>query len=252
MTDMNTGKTHYDFIDMIGETHETARNYPERRWNQYYHKSYRFTVKRMLGDVRGKSVIDIGTSHGAWFPFLRARGFQPIYGVELDEQRAALAKRGGYDEVYHCDAKKIPHESNSFDFALSNDVFVHILQKEDKIAVLKEIFRILKPGGIFILNHTMSVAFRFSAYHIDKYCSFLSLHEFLSLIIQNTDFTIVDIKPTYYSHRDVLPGIFKKAIRQALVRAPFGVMLLFLMDYVNVRKKSLEESDTIYLKVVKQ
>jgi ubiquinone/menaquinone biosynthesis C-methylase UbiE len=245
-------KTHYDYIDIIGKTHVTTRNYVEKRWNQYYFKSYSYTVDKMLGTIDGQSIIDIGTSHGSWFRFLKAKGFGKIYGVEIDSGRTELAKKCGYDLVYNCDAANVPLADNSTDFAVSNDVFVHILRLEDKIAVLKKVEKILRPGGIFILNHAMSRAFKYGGYRVEKYCSFFNLDEFLTLITGNTKFEIVDIKPTFFMHRNKPRGFFRKAIRHLTVMMPFGVSLLFLIDYFNARKLNIQESDAVYVKLQKK
>jgi ubiquinone/menaquinone biosynthesis C-methylase UbiE len=107
--------------------------------------------------------------------------FHPILGVELDPQRAQQAKESGYDQVYNCDAVKIPLPDNSMDLSVSNDMFVHILELEHKIAVLKEMERVLKPGGIFILNHPMSRAFGFKDYHVQEYFSFPEIISYMKL-----------------------------------------------------------------------
>ncbi len=249
---MGKEKTHYDYIDVIGETHATTKNYLEKRWNQYYFKSYRYVVNKMLGKVQGQSILDVGTSHGAWLDFLKSKNFMEIYGVEIDSRRAELAKKSGYTEVYNCDAADVPLVNNSIDYAVSNDVFVHILRLDDKIAVLKKVESILKPGGSFILNHAMSRALNYDGYTVEKHCSYLSLHEFIFLIINNTKFEIADIKPTYFSFSNKKRGCLAKALRHIIVMLPLGVSFLFLMDYFHTRSISIQESDTVYLKLRKK
>ena len=140
-------KTHHDHLDRIGNTAATAVGYLEKRWNKYYLRTEQKTVSNLLKDEINpeSTVLDVGTSHGNWLPFLRQSGFATILGVELDNKRAEQARQAGYDEVYNCDARSIPRAMNSIDAAVSNDVFVHILQMEDKIAVLHEIERLLRP-----------------------------------------------------------------------------------------------------------
>ena len=249
---MTQGKTQYDYIDIIGETHFTTNNYVDKVWNQYYFKSYSYVVDKMLGDVSGKSVIDVGTSHGSWFDFLKSKQFGSIYGVEIDPERAALAKECGYTAVYNCDAAEVPIENSSVDYAVSNDVFVHILKLDDKIAVLKKIEDILKPNGVFILNHTMSKAFNYTGYTVEKYCSFLDLDEFIRMVMNHTQFEIVDIKPTYYFFRHRRLNPFNRVLRSAIVRIPLGYYVLFLMDYLYSRKLGMQESDVVYLKLRKK
>jgi len=243
-------KTHHDYLSVIGGTHATAGDYKNKRWSQYYHSTYTHIVDRMIGDRSG-TVLDVGTSHGHWLPFLKQKGFSVLLGVELDPERAKLAKQSGYHEVYACDAAQIPHPSETIDVAISNDVFVHILRIEDKIAVLREVERLLKPGGIFILNHPMSKAFNFKGYHVHEYCSFLSLHELVTLVLNNTDFLISDMKPTYYHFRDSRPGFLARWARH-FIEVPLAVKLLFYLDYLNARNLPLEDSDVVYVKLIKR
>jgi len=249
---MNSDKTHRDYLEVIGTTNATTRNYLEKRWNQYYFLTYRHMVNTMLGDIGDdKSVIDVGTSHGNWCSFLKRKGFKRIYGVELDSHRAELARRCGYNEVYNCDASSIPCKDNTIDYAVSNDVFVHILKVEDKIAVIKEVGRILKPGGIFIFNHTISNAFNYSNYHVFKHCSFLSLNELILMVTRNTGFKILDVKPTYYMfRRKNRSGILNK-IQNFFILLPLAVTLRFVFDYLNCRNLGIENSDSVYIKVTK-
>lgn len=244
-------KTHADFVNIIGGTAATYRNYSEKRWNQYYFKSFQKAVKQMLKFADRNSILDVGTSHGNWYNFLKKEKFNNIYGVELDKNRAELARQCGYTEVFNCDARNIPLPDESISAAVSNDVFVHILQIEDKAAVIKEIERLLKPGGVFILNHTVSNAFNFPDYHIENHCSFLSLDKFVKMIIENTNFKIVDIKPTYYISRNKYSGLVERMM-EFLIYLPGGVIFKYFTDTLNIRKRSIEDSDTIYLKLRKK
>ena len=89
-----SGKTHEDYIARIGGTAATARGFMGRRWNRYYFRTLKRTVRDMLADEVGTdaTVLDIGTSHGNWLPFLRQLGFHTVVGVELDAERAEQAR----------------------------------------------------------------------------------------------------------------------------------------------------------------
>lgn len=248
---MNT-RTHRDYISLIGETCATGRNRREKKWNEYYFMTYTYVVDALLRDVEciDKSVLDVGTSHGNWFGYLKSKGFKRIYGVELDSQRAEQARSCGYDAVYNCDAAAVPHQSESIDVAVSNDVFVHILQQEDRIAVLKEIERLLVPGGVFILNHSMAKAFKKKDFQIDDYCSFISLDLFISQIKNNTSFRILDFKPTYFHWRFSPPPLVVRVFRR-FITFPFITRCLFYSDFYSCRKLSLGDSDYVYVKLQK-
>lgn len=240
---------HVVHLNQIGGDHSTARDRSEQMWNKYYFKTYSYVVGQMLGAKRG-TLLDVGTSRGNWFKLWKRKGFHPILGVELDSHRAQLAKEIGYDEVYNCDAMEIPLCANTVDVAVSNDVFVHILELDRKIAVLREIERILKPDGIFILNHSMSMAYGFPSHQTLGYCSFLSLHELLTLVIESTGFQITDIKPTYYNFRGGASVLTR--LTRRLMFIPFAPTLHFALDYLHSRSLPLEQSDTVYLSLHKE
>jgi len=244
-------KTHVDFLNIIGGTAATYRNYTEKRWNKYYFHTYKMIVHNMLKGISKESVVDVGTSHGNWYKFLKKERFNLIYGVELDKGRAELARKCGYTEVFNIDAKNIPLPDASINAAVSNDVFIHILQLDDKIAVLKEIERILKPGGIFIFNHSMARSVLSEKYIIKNHCSFLSLDELIRLVIQNTYFKVLDIKPTYYHFRDNSDNFFVKYLRSILIYLPFAVSFYIFFDSLINRKISIQESDYVYIKLQK-
>jgi SAM-dependent methyltransferase len=243
-------KTHRDYVNQIGETNATGRTYLEKRWNKYYLLTYQKIVNSMLQDESRDVVLDVGTSHGNWYNFLRRAGFRRVTGVELDPVRAELARRAGYDEVFNCDAADLPLEDAAIDVAVSNDVFVHILRLEDKAAVLAEVRRVLRPGGVFIINHSMSPAIGRASYHVDSYCSFLTPAEWIQMAT-TAGFGIEDVKPSYYIFRSA--SFFIKAVRALCVAVPFGIgsRLLILSDTVAARWLGIGRSDYVYLKLRK-
>ncbi len=246
-------KTHRDYQQLIGGTAATASGLFERRWNRYYHRAYTATVAAMLrGEpTAGAAVLDVGTSHGNWFGFLAARGFGRILGVELDPGRAELALRRGYHEVFNCDAADLPLPDRSLDFAVSNDVFVHILRLEDKAAVLREVERVLRPGGVFILNHALSGAFGHRGYTVERHCSYLEPDDCLRLVLEHTGFVVEDLKPTHYTFAGRRPSLAAKLARLALLMLPGGIALRRLRDCLLTRRLPLGQADTLYLKLRK-
>ena len=245
-------KSHNDYIDIIGTTCATGRNRAEICWNKYYFISYVRAVNSLLSGVetQGRSVLDVGTSHGNWYSFLKSKGFKEIYGVELYKERALQAQACGYTKMYNCDAASIPHPSESIDVAMSNDVFVHILRMQDKEAILKEILRVLKPGGTLIFNHTMSSAQLYTGYTIAGHCSYLSLDEFIGLVRDKAGFSILDLKPTYYHHRAGIKCKINSLMRR-LITFPFIPGLMQVADAMNANHLPLEMSETVYIKAKK-
>ena len=90
----------------------------------------------------------IGTDHAQ---FAKAGGI--MYDVDLASGHLELAKRnfelrGLQGTFRHGDAENIPFNDNSFDLVYSNGVIHHT---PNTTQVVKEIYRVLKPGGRCII-----------------------------------------------------------------------------------------------------
>ncbi len=114
---------------------------------------------------RGKRVLEIGVGTGT--DFLQwARAGTRCVGVDMTDEgveltKARLACYGFAPEVIRADAECLPFSDTSFDLVYSWGVLHHT---PDPGAAVREIRRILKPGGTFIgmMYHRRSVlAFKF-------------------------------------------------------------------------------------------
>ena len=93
-------------------------------------------------------VLDVGCGEGV-FVKVCLGGKKIDVGLDPDEQVVKLAeKSGGYKRVVVSGAEKMPFKNGSFKTVISNSVLEHI---EDVEGVFREVRRVLKPGGRFIL-----------------------------------------------------------------------------------------------------
>lgn len=95
--------------------------------------------------VTGMSVLDIGCGTGAIMDFVRSKGYT-VEGVDMSEDALQYCRKKNLT-VHHGVAEKLPLENNSFDVVIASDVLEHIA---DDAAAVREVARVLKPGGIFI------------------------------------------------------------------------------------------------------
>lgn len=148
---MTTKRTEYDNIAVIGNTMEDDNPDSNVTYNQYA-KQAGFRIARAFTEKVPKgSVLDQGCSIGAWFPFFKTRGFKRVVGIDISKERLAVAVSRGYEGKL-APAQKLPFKPNSFDLVFCIDVLVHILQRKDRQAAMREAFRVLKPGAPYVVS----------------------------------------------------------------------------------------------------
>ena len=116
-----------------------------------------------FGISNGKKLLEIG--HGIGTDLLSfCEGGADVYGIEITEEHHRLAKlnfslhcKQGVFKL--CDAAVIDFPSNYFDYVYSHGVLHHT---PDTDRCISEAYRVLKPGGQFIL----SLYRTYSAFHI--------------------------------------------------------------------------------------
>ncbi|MEM2512589.1 MAG: class I SAM-dependent methyltransferase, partial [Ignisphaera sp.] len=73
-----------------------------------------------------------------------------VYGVDIDEQAVALARKRGI-EAYIADLSKdsLPFPNEFFDLVLSLEVIEHLANPDN---MLKEAYRVLRKGGYLLIS----------------------------------------------------------------------------------------------------
>lgn len=108
---------------------------------------------------RNPALLDVGAGTGRFLSFVKsARPKLKVTALDLSEPYLARARRAlaKYDKVdfVAAPAEAMPLPDKSFDAAVSIFLF-HELPPKVRAAVAKEIARVLKPGGIFVLADTI-------------------------------------------------------------------------------------------------
>jgi phosphoethanolamine N-methyltransferase len=105
----------------------------------------------------GKSVLDIGCGAGGLdVALVREHGAGFVTGIDVEDgvlsvARGKISKAGlsGNIGVVKVVPGPLPFPPASFDIVFSKDSIVHI---PDKHALMREVFRVLKPGGWFVAS----------------------------------------------------------------------------------------------------
>ena len=93
----------------------------------------------------GASVLDLGCGAGM-LALLKRKGVT-LTGVDISSECAQAARRNGYDATFRAELSQLPFPDASFDYVVSLDVLGHV-GFEEKDAVLAEVKRVLRPGGV--------------------------------------------------------------------------------------------------------
>lgn len=99
-------------------------------------------------DLMGKRVLDIGCGIGGLDQMLIELGAAQVTAIDVAAPLIALARRRITDprivfEVIEPE-KTLPFPDGSFDVVFTKDAWLHVI---DKRALLREVHRVLKPGG---------------------------------------------------------------------------------------------------------
>lgn len=152
---------------MIDDIKQYYNNNVENEWNRLedpYARVELFSTLYMIKKyfpLEGK-VLDIGAGPGRYSIELLKRGYK-VSLMDLSERCVALAKRnieslGLRAEKYICgDALYLNAElDNSYDGILLMGPMYHIQSSEQRIKILNECRRILKPNGVILVTYINS------------------------------------------------------------------------------------------------
>lgn len=135
-------KTRDDY-NLIAEHFARTRYYI---WNDIEEATKNF-------DLNNKKVLDLGCGNGRLYEFLTSKGVK-YTGLDLSEKLIKIAKNK-YPEGSFVSGNLLntPFKDGEFDFIYCVATLHHIPSKELREKAIKEIYRILKPGGqIFFTN----------------------------------------------------------------------------------------------------
>jgi SAM-dependent methyltransferase len=114
---------------------------------------------RLLGDVAGRRVLEVGCGSAPCSRWLATRGAEPV-GLDLSGRMLRHAARlnaatGVEVPLVQAGAEHLPFADGAFDLACSAYGAVPFVARPDR--VMREVARVLRPGGrwVFAVNHPM-------------------------------------------------------------------------------------------------
>ena len=105
----------------------------------------------MLQKQQVKTVCDAGCGCGIYCAKLLQYDFL-VFGFDVSEDAVQIAKRNAPEaELKTADIRMTGYDSDSFEAVISRDVLDHMTKENAQLA-LRELCRIVKPGGIVIFT----------------------------------------------------------------------------------------------------
>ncbi len=119
--------------------------------SHWWYRALRRNLDSVLRDhvAEGSSLIDIGCGTGA--NMAQWGGRYDVTGIDYAFEGLGYCHERGLRNVARADAARLPFASASFDVAVSCDVLCH-QSLPDKAAVIAEWTRLVKPGGLIVVN----------------------------------------------------------------------------------------------------
>lgn len=99
-------------------------------------------------NIEGKRILDAGCGTG-WFSKKAAEKGAVVVSMDVGDKLLSKVAQKCNSERVVGSVLNIPFDDNTFDFVISSEVIEHI---PEPLAAIKEMSRILKPGGVLALT----------------------------------------------------------------------------------------------------
>ncbi len=98
-------------------------------------------------DGQPRQILDVGCGTGTMLQHLTH--FGQAQGIDTDAEAVAFCRERGITQVRQVDDPPLPFPDNAFDLITALDVIEHI---DDDAGMLRELYRITRPGGRFLFS----------------------------------------------------------------------------------------------------
>jgi SAM-dependent methyltransferase len=149
---------------------EIASDYSDSKQLPFRRHLEEPTLFRLLGGLRGKSVLDLACGDGIYTRKMKLLGAGPVVGVDLSPRMVELARRreaeAPLDITYLVhDAGNLEHLGD-FDVVVGSYLLNYARTEAELLAFCRAIHRNLKPGGRFVgmNDNPWTAAFPFPNY----------------------------------------------------------------------------------------
>lgn len=143
-------------LQLEGELDNFTKQNPVLRhilWDSFndHRNRYKKDLELINQYFRGGKILDVGASPFHITYCLKKLGYD-VVGLDIEPSKFSkfIREYKLLIEKNDIETQKFPFKGNSFDLIIFNEVFEHL--RIDPIFTLKEIYRVLKPGGVLLLT----------------------------------------------------------------------------------------------------
>jgi len=144
----------------------------QQRAFEYFDKQYRFDyVTEMIpkANISRSHALDVGCGAGQMVPVLIEKGYE-VHALDVSKEMVNLTKQLADSKKITADVKigdceNLDFPDNYFDVYVAMGVIEYM---DDDLPMLKEIYRVLKPGGIAIvtIRNILSLHVRWRTFYL--------------------------------------------------------------------------------------
>ena len=139
------------YLNPRPDADELERHYPPSTFNPlqtHLPSAFLWRLQQIERYQKSGILLDVGCGNGGFLAFMKQRGWD-VYGLDTASAGVSVAKQLLGDRVLLTTLQEASYPSNHFDVVSLFEVLEHV---PDPFSELKEINRILKPGGFLCLS----------------------------------------------------------------------------------------------------
>ncbi len=173
--EINQIRTSNNHRKTLGPVKDLERHLPSDWWKRIFNAMYlktdadvvedpRITKREVilfseiLGIKEGNAILDLACGQGRHLLELARRGNYNLYGLDqsrflIQRARDTSKEKGLSISFKEGDARKLPYPTDTFDYVtILGNSFGYFETQDEDAKILKEVFRVLKPGGKLLLD----------------------------------------------------------------------------------------------------
>lgn len=160
---------------------DIAEHYRESKWLLFRHYIERYTLFEVLGDLRGRSVLDLACGEGVYTRQFKRTGAAEVTGVDISREMIALAEAEERADPLGCryvreDAAAYEPDA-PFDIVTAVYLLNYARTREALDRFCQTCFRALRPGGRLVgfndnVRHPPRPRVSLAKYGLDRTCRY--------------------------------------------------------------------------------